>query len=402
MTPLRDLGALLRRPATSFRFEGHRHVRITPTVAGEIAYEALLTADFHPFIRAAIPAALHLAAAGDVSALARLSQLSFGLSYWDGRPPLTDLLPPGVRVARQDSIEVDYLATLCEDRAFPWAASDPVAVRRSKLEAAAGALAVPSFEPFDRDTVVDEAPDFSCLGWPEAGDAPVRVTGPLPPVPTLVLSGEDDVRTPLEDARALATQMPNATLVSVPNSGHAVLASDDSGCAQAALAAFFAGQPIGQCGARRPRAVDPLPPTLGRLAALPGMPGTPGRTLRAATLTLRHDVGLVFPIAETVGFVNGTHDGFLRFTSRHRKAVVTLKDLSYVAGVRLSGRLAQRGSPILTGRLKVELRGRDYGVIDVKPHGVLSGRLGGREFRLSGAARERIDRQAGFHKIPLD
>ena len=400
MAPLPDLTTLLSRPSTRFEYAGH-HVRITPTVSGEIAVEALFASDLHPFVRASLPAALHLAAAGDMSALARLSQLSFEYSYYDAPPPPTVM--PRASLARETSVDVDYLATLCEDRAFPWASSDPVAVRQAKLQAAAGALPVASFAPFNLDTISAETPDSDCAGWPEAGDAPNRITDPLPTVPTLVLSGQDDIRTPLENATALASQLPNAKLLSVPNTGHAVLASDTSGCAKRGLAAFASGQPVAQCGARRPAPLDPLPPELARLAPVPGVAGAPGRTLRATVLTLRHDIGFVLFVADQVGFLSGTRDGYTRVSHHGRSEIFTVKGLSYVKGVALSGRLTNdRRHPTLVGRLTVKVRGRSYGEITLQPNGGISGRLGNKPFRLTRAGRERINRQGGLTKLDLN
>ena len=70
---------------------------------------------------------------------------------------------------------------------------------------------------------------------------------PLPAVPTLILSGGFDLRTPLEDAAGVAARIPGAQLVAVPFTGHSVVTSDLSDCAKNAMAAFFAGQPAAQC-----------------------------------------------------------------------------------------------------------------------------------------------------------
>ena len=400
MTPSQDLVTLLGRPPSRVQFDGHRST-ITSTLAGESVYEALLTSDLHPFVRASIPAALHLAATGDLNALVRLSQVSYGIDF--GRHPVHPAHPllPGASLARATSVDVDYLATICDDAALPWSSSDPVPVRQAKLQAAIGALSVPSFQPFDRETIADEAFTSLCLGWPEAGDAPTRISNPLPAVPTLVLSGEDDIRTPLEDATILASQLPTATLVKVPNTGHAVLGSDESGCAKRALAAFFASQPIDQCAVLPPDAIDPLPPALARLAVLPVLRGTPGRVLRASVLTLRHDIGLVGSVADPLGYFVGTRSGYARVTRKHRRYVYTLKGLSYVNGVSLTGRLSNGRGRQLVGSLAVRLRGRRYGEITLETGGKISGKLGGRAFRITAAARERINRQGGLTAIPL-
>jgi pimeloyl-ACP methyl ester carboxylesterase len=397
---LRDLTTLLRRPPTPFELAG-RHARITSTISGEAVYEALFASDLHPFVRASLPAALHLAAAGDLNALARLSEVSFGLSLDDPRPPHTTLLPQ-VSIARASNMDVDYLATGCEDEAFPWSVADALGSRQLKLQAVEGALAPASFAPFNLETITTESGEGDCAGWPEASDAPNRITGPLPAVPTLILSGRDDIRTPLEDATALASQLPNATLLSVPAAGHAVLYADQSGCAKRGLAAFISNRSVTQCGAGRREPVDPLPPVLAKLAAAPGLPGAPGRVLRAAVLTLRHDVGFTEFAAEQVGVTAGTRAGYLRASGHGHDVIFKLKGISYVNGLALSGRLTVRPHKRAAfGRLAVTLRGHSYGVLTLTADGKISGRLGSVDFRLSRSARERINRQGGLTRLAL-
>src|SRR5262249_52255436 len=217
MAPLRDLATLLQRPPTRFGYDGH-YATLTPTIVGDIAFEALFTSDLHPFVRAALPAALHLGAAGDMSALARLSQLSFGLSYNDGRPARTTVLPLAT-IARAPSVGVDFLATPCGAETSPGSRTDSFGVGEGKLQAAEAGLDPASFAPFPLATITDEAPDADCVGGREAGNAPNRIGDPMPAVPTLVLSGKDDVRTPQEDASVVAGELPNAKLPSLPNTG---------------------------------------------------------------------------------------------------------------------------------------------------------------------------------------
>ncbi len=64
---------------------------------------------------------------------------------------------------------------------------------------------------------------------------------PLPNVPTLILSGEQDLRTPTSNALAVAALIPDAQVLVVPYTGHSVVGSDLSGCTAKALDAFFAG-----------------------------------------------------------------------------------------------------------------------------------------------------------------
>ena len=54
----------------------------------------------------------------------------------------------------------------------------------------------------------------------------------MPDVQVLLLEGEDDLRTPVEGAQRVAAQFPRAKLVVAPATGHSVLGSDASGCAE--------------------------------------------------------------------------------------------------------------------------------------------------------------------------
>jgi hypothetical protein len=57
----------------------------------------------------------------------------------------------------------------------------------------------------------------------------------------------DDLRTPVEDAEALAATSPTARLLKVPDRGHSVL--DSSGCARRGLGHFIADEPVFDCHA---------------------------------------------------------------------------------------------------------------------------------------------------------
>ncbi|MFL5896659.1 MAG: alpha/beta hydrolase, partial [Thermoleophilaceae bacterium] len=68
---------------------------------------------------------------------------------------------------------------------------------------------------------------------------------PLPALPALVLSGEDDLRTPTETAREVAGRIPGAQFLPVPDHGHSLIGS--SGCAARALVRFMAGGEAAPC-----------------------------------------------------------------------------------------------------------------------------------------------------------
>ena len=153
-----------------------------------------------------------------------------------------------------------YTATVCEEGPLPWDRTTPVNARPAAAEANVRALPATTLGPFDRTTVLfGSAPFQLCSRWPTAPADPQLPDGPFPAVPTLVLAGEDDLRTPLESARRVASRIPGATLVTVPEMGHSVLSGFPRRCGLRAADDFFAGRPVRPCVARR-RSFPPLPP----------------------------------------------------------------------------------------------------------------------------------------------
>jgi hypothetical protein len=109
---------------------------------------------------------------------------------------------------------------------------------------------------------------------PTAGAA-----GSLAPVPTLILSGGFDLRTPREDAAGVAARIPGAQLVAVPFTGHSVVTSDLTDCTKNAIAAFFAGQPAAQCPATQ-QVIAPSPISPPGCRSCPGPRRRPRRSPR--------------------------------------------------------------------------------------------------------------------------
>jgi pimeloyl-ACP methyl ester carboxylesterase len=384
VAPLQDLVALLGRLPT----HGPRYA-LTSSQAGLLAYEALFASDLHPFVRASLPAALHLAARGELTALTRLAIVAEGSRHRRRARAAGGMI----------ALAIEPRATRCEDTPFPWAQGDAVDVRKAKLRAGVAALPADAIAPFDHETILDEASIGSCVEWPEAGDAPERATAPLPDVPALVISGTDDIRTPLEVAQQVASQLPHSTLLSVPGIGHSVLG--DSGCAARAVRSLFAGTAIAPCASRPAAPVDPLPPRLSELAPSGGAAGQPGRVLRAAVLTLRHDIGLVGDALGGLGVMGGTRGGYVLLSGPRNHSRYTIHSLSYVKGIQINGHLtAARHSGVAVGRVIVRLHGRRYGHLDLRSDLSIRGRLGGHRVHLTRAARERINTAGGLTDIP--
>ncbi|MDO8211829.1 alpha/beta fold hydrolase [Conexibacter sp. CPCC 206217] len=365
--PLADLATLVRRMARGpfnapyVTAEGRRR---TVQLGRAQLFSLLLAGDFSPFLRAAIPGAVASALRGDGAALVRLVGASQGGS--DG-----------------GSSDALYLATTCEDGGVPWPLGTPLDERRAAVDAAAGALPQRAFAPFDRATVRELGLADICSAWPESPVA--QPTAPLPDVPTLILSGDDDLRTPRADALALGALLPRATVVEVPNSGHSVLGSDPTDCAERAVNTFLAGGTPRNCRPAR-RVVAPASPAPRSLAALPAprtIAGRRGRTLTAALLTFS-DAGDQVNVqlagnGRSSGAFGGLRGGSAALDPRRG---LLLRDYAFVPGVTLSGWIDPRarsftfdiGGPAAAhGRLTFSRRG-------------VTGRLDGRRVQLVAAA----------------
>ena len=139
--------------------------------------------------------------------------------------------------------------TQCEEATLAWDHAASPEQRVIQARAALDATPDAVFDPFDRPTALNLGLLRLCGRWP----ARERVIAPPPPlpttVPTLVLSGDLDLRTPLENARRLADAL-NGRVVVEPGAGHFALYFGFDGCTRPAVKAFLAGRAVATC--RRP------------------------------------------------------------------------------------------------------------------------------------------------------
>ncbi len=394
------LDARLRRHSLSgsvYDGSGRRHA----ATLGEADLLGILQAgDLNPALRALLPAAVQSALRHDPDPLLRLKLLSEGLI------PNVPTFPRGSRAEREASEEEDnalFLATSCEERPFPWQRAAPPATRRAEALAALHALPGADFYPFDAATAWANSLVPACLGWPDASPAP-PAPSPLPNVPALILSGAQDLRTPTSGARALAAQIPDAQLLVVPYTGHSVLGSDFSGCAEAAVSAFFAGgvggHPIPPCKPA-PDIFSPTPVSPTRLAAVqpvPGLHGNAGRTLTAVLDTLvdleRQVIGATLQVEQELpsgSSFGGLHGGYAKLSA----SAVRLSDLTFVPGVALSGTLPSSGGRLHSITVRVGGSAAVHGTVTIASGGRAIGALGGRRFDVS-IARARLSRMGGL------
>jgi pimeloyl-ACP methyl ester carboxylesterase len=323
--------------------------------------EVLIEGDFDPTLRADFPAAVRAALNGDAAPMLRLAAAVRGAE---------NLSEPG------DS-EALFAATTCEDAALPWDPSTPPAQRASEARQSFNQLPPSTYAPFDQATVFKFSLAPFCATWPEAGSRPPVEQGPPPAVPALLISGDEDLRTPQEDAIRLAGRLPKATLVKVPGVGHSVLGGDLSGCSLRALRHFFRGEPVGACPAQRALVPpSPVPPTsLRQFPRVRGLPSRVARTLLAAQNTLADaferslSALLLSPDGFTIPAQGGLRGGYFDATS----TTLRLHAYSWVPGVELTGRVPARG----TITVHVGGSAAAHGILRISERGGVRGRLDG-------------------------
>jgi pimeloyl-ACP methyl ester carboxylesterase len=350
--PTADIAALVTRlrvsqaPLRGHVYDGTGR-RVSLSLGRGDLLQILVSGDENPALRALLPAAVHSALNHDAAPLLRLALLAAGLTPDAERGPVNDgELHRALSTARQATGAGAFdqalnVTTTCEELAFPWARNASPADRLNQAAHQAAALSGSQVAPFDQLTALLGGPIPLCLQWPDASPAPPAPAA-LPAVPTLVVSGAADLRTPTEDARRVAAEIPGSQLFVAANTGHSVLGSDLSGCAPGAVAAFFSDAAPPPCTPRaNPFRPTPVPPT--RLAAvrpLPGAAGRTGRTLAAvqdALVDLRRQiVGAAIGLGRSVP-VGARFGGLRGGRALVMHGLLRLQALTYVPGVSVSG-----------------------------------------------------------------
>jgi hypothetical protein len=337
----------------------------------------LIEGDLDPVLRAEFPAAVRSAVRGDTAALARLMSRAEGGEAEESEEDLSEGFDSPL-----------YFATICNETAFPW---NRLASPKTRLREAVAALRkqpASVFAPFTAANALDLSDVPACASWPfTPGGAPEVGTGPLPDVPTLILSGADDLRTPTANARQVAAQIPDAQLLVVPNTGHSVLGSDPTSCSERALQALFANEAVRKCTQSKPPQLllpTPLPPrSLAESPLADGDHGTAGHTAGAVVLTLADfDRQMVLALLEHLGeslLGHPLRTGGLRagWGETDRQGLL-LHGYSYVPGVTVSGKVTAAGASLLIGG-----RAAVHGRIAIDSHGTLTGTLDGQRVRVA-------------------
>lgn len=310
-------------------------VRRSERVDGVGFLELLVEQEANVALAAELPAATAAARAGYTLPLLRLAALE--------DVPVSipaDVLSVGL-----------FAATVCADGTFPWTPGTPLADRQAAVDAAVAALPPGSTGPFGPWAAAYGTATY-CTGWPAAAAGVPLAAGPLPDVPVLILSGDLDLRTPIEDALALAARFPQARVVVAPGVGHGVLGSQLGGCPAAALSAWLAGSEVETACPRVPpllRRVGRLPRTLAQAVPVRGVRGAAaGRVVSAVRAAVR-DASAVYLAARALRLtapVSGLAGGTL--VGLQGDPGFALGDYAAVPGVALTGelRLAANGETV--------------------------------------------------------
>jgi pimeloyl-ACP methyl ester carboxylesterase len=308
-----------------------------------------------------LPAATHAAHEGDWRPLLRLVDLVSGRSSATG-----------------ESINYPlFVATTCRDGPVPWTPDVPRAERRAAFALALARRPKSFWGPFG-SWMGRSGIAATCLSWPSPRGGSKLGAKPLPDVPVLVLSGDLDTLTSVQDATTIASQFPHGRVLVAAGVGHAVLETDTSRCSRSAVRGWLAGRSApGRCPRPQRLVVPPIPAFPPPSAT--DRPATAVETLHIAARTLREaEAAWQLLRATRQKIANGLTSGYLAVVDgRH----ASLLDYGLQPGVRITGRLGyvkEGGRYSFTASIDVSGSRAASGTL-VLDHDTLAGTLGGVE-----------------------
>ncbi|MEV4253459.1 alpha/beta fold hydrolase [Spirillospora sp. NPDC049652] len=219
--PARDLATLVRRRTASGGL----------ALFGDVVGYEFLDPTYRnpdPFPGSGVPGdiigAMHEAVAGDTR---RLDAIEAMMTPADGTP--ASQLSAGL-----------HAATICDDLRFPWGSSaTPTALRQPFVDLTARTLPPSATWPYTSAVALAQSSVQTCLRWP-AEPPNSNPSGRLPAVPTLILSGDRDLSTPLEWARQELAVSPSSTdLVVVKGAAHSIQNREPGHTGRDAVAKFL-------------------------------------------------------------------------------------------------------------------------------------------------------------------
>jgi pimeloyl-ACP methyl ester carboxylesterase len=386
--PVADLAALVTRmntrgPLRGTAFDQSGRARRTSYANPDELAFLLIAGDLNPLLQAALPGAISAARRGDTAALMRLRRVG-----------------QGARTSTSDLSFALNVTTGCLDVPLPYPlATTPGAARPAIAQAALAAIPPAQYAPFDPQTVLRTGYVDDCLLWPQDLPRP-PFSGPLPDVPALLLGGRLDLRTPVENAIATATQLPHASVVTLQGAGHDVTDSDLTGCVARALARFVADRTVGDPCRGRNNGLSPIPApprSLGDFRSAPGVGGERGRALFAVLDTVTDSIVSAGQLQDAGLPLRGGGLRGGRFTFSDDTGNLRLRRYGFVPGLRVTGTVRADESD-LTGRVTVQGPRGVSGFLQITRTGA-NGRLGGRAVRFRAGRRASAAAAAAGHRV---
>jgi pimeloyl-ACP methyl ester carboxylesterase len=339
---VKDAGAALVAAVKRVR-EGDMRVHLGSESERLTETDVLLVlriSDSDPLLRADLPAVLASLARGDAAPFAHIFLRMADLGDFG-------LMRRGLQSGEDEYSLSRFLATACVEAQLPWSPTSAPSTRKAATKAYLAKLGPRPFAPFKPSIVNAMGASPECLKWPST-PVPEPPPAAVPDVPVLVISGRDDIRTPLEDAQAVAAAYPHATVLAVPHIGHSVLTTDETKCAVNGAAAFLAGRPVAPC------ATKPLVPAGAYFPAR--FTGSSAKAVEQTVAAVRHDLD-VANAAEEDPPSRHTLSGLRGGSTLVRRGAFDLRDVSLFAGLRVSGELSAAGNGTL------RLRGKRTGTV---------------------------------------
>ena len=373
---------LHRHPLRTRIYNAHGRLQSASVTESEL-FNLLLALDLDPGVRELAPAAIASAAHGDSAPLARLAHSLKEETPTSGlTAPLASIAFPTAAPAslgplKQDSYAAEapesasqislglFAATYCAESELPWSSDSAPAGRAAALQSWLASLPAGATAPFAPATIASTSGIAICEDWPSTPPAPASPSG-VSATPTLLVSGEDDLRTPYEQDLTIAAGYSNLQLLRIPDVGHSAVSTDRTGCALRAMMGFLTGGqvPVSCPPSAEPQAL-PLPPaSLDRLHPLRGHSPLVGRVAAAVALTLEDFYG------QTGTSGGGLRGGYWQLSGSR----ATLHDFTDVPGVEISGSITAKGTHF-------RIHGRLEGTLEEKGLTV-TGHLGGEAVHL--------------------
>lgn len=378
--------------------DGGRCSEVTPTPVGDVRrvvgrmsgskeqslFHAIESGDLNPALRGGQPAALRAKIKGDGALLRRFLKLA-GAGDGDAAKASEASDEDLSQELRQNS-QTLQVTTRCTDLVPPWPQSMAPGAERNRLYSNA-LTAIPNgrYLPFGKPAVQISAAASFCLRWPLTDTGPPPPHPAFPDVPTLIINGTADLRTPADSAIEAARDFaPGAELVLVEGYGHSVLGRAE--CVESAVASFFADQPVGDpcADADEWARIESLPPrSIRQVKPAAGIGGKRGRTVASVLDTFNDSIWVLnvrLATGLTKASTRGLRGGKFTYASTPKRLSLRFKRLAYVPGVKLNGKLSSTGGEFV-GQLRIRGKKAARGKLRFKANGTLFGRLNGKRVR---------------------